>query len=324
MTDNLFHTRLAQSQPFVTGLFSAALLRSKLAHAYLLVGRADQDKWQFARETACVLNCRNVKERAPLDACVLTASAEDAEPLDTTRFCQNCRWIWEAKHPQAWLTLSGETTKSGKIAVEKARQLSDELAKESQFTRCVIIEDASQESFHRPAANALLKTIEDPKVNCLFLLFALSADDVLPTVVSRCQVVPFCTIDSAGASLRKNDLSRFAPEAINLAREAVDHHIRRRDSQALARLLDFSRRLNELISDDFSGNDVIDLLVAVDIDRLGPNAAASKEDSIYLKNLLALSQSSKEQLEHYVSPKAAMESFALSWWRLATQVPVAR
>ena len=54
--------------------------------------------------------------------------------LDPRVFCQNCRWILEQKHPQAWIMLSSDDTKSGKIPVEKARKLCDELAKE--FTVC--------------------------------------------------------------------------------------------------------------------------------------------------------------------------------------------
>ncbi|HEY9777344.1 MAG TPA: hypothetical protein V6C81_26515 [Planktothrix sp.] len=319
---NVFHSQLIDRQPFATELFSSAVRQGKLAHAYLLVGRAEKEKWDIAREMACFLNCANVKEGCQ-NNCLLTIGSRQYEQIDISKFCQNCRWIWEGKHPQAWLTLVSDTTKSGKIPVEKARQLSDELAKESQFTRIVVIENAAQDKFHRPAANALLKTIEDPKVNCVFLLFARSADEVLATVVSRCQVVPLQTTEIIGASIFKRDLSGYPQETIDLARECIDHHIRRKDSQALARLLDFSRRFQELVTDEFVGADAIDLLVTLELQHIGERAIANPRISNYLKKLLDLSQSSKEQLDHYVSPKVAMESFALSWWRLASGTPFA-
>jgi hypothetical protein len=44
------------------------------------------------------------------------------------------------------------------------------------------------------SANALLKTIEEPPEGVVFILLARSVASVLPTIVSRCQVVPFRTI----------------------------------------------------------------------------------------------------------------------------------
>jgi hypothetical protein len=322
MVDNIFHTDLVAGQPFATRLISSAVLSGKLAHAYLFVGRALEHKWDIARDLGCVLNCANVKDGKHEAACTLTIENGRGQTVDTQKFCQNCRWIWEGKHPQAWLTLtSSTTTKSGKIAVEKARMLSDELAKESHFTRIIVIEDASQDVFHRPAANALLKTIEDPKVSCVFLLFALSVEDVLPTVVSRCQVVPLLAGDSCGLSLYSSDLSAYNQEAVRLAREVVHKHIRRRDLQAVAYILEFARQFNELIGDELSGADAIDLLVTLELQHVGGTTWEHTQLSGYAAQLLAAAQASKEQLEHYVTSKAAMESFALSWWRLAAAVP---
>ncbi len=131
---------------------------------------------------AAYLNCTNLAANNDR-ACHLSGIPEKDQ-------CVNCKWINEEKHPQAWLILASDPGKSRKIPVEKARLLSDELSKHSEFFRVVIVEDASQEAFHRPSANALLKTIEDPGARCLFFLFANREDDVLPTVVSRCQVIP--------------------------------------------------------------------------------------------------------------------------------------
>jgi hypothetical protein len=47
--------------------------------------------------------------------------------------CQNCRWLFQDEHPKAWLVLSAEAGKSGKIPVEAARNLSEELARTSQI-----------------------------------------------------------------------------------------------------------------------------------------------------------------------------------------------
>jgi len=323
MVDNIFQPALIARQPFATGFLSHALALGKLSHAYLLVGRAQHDKWAIARNLACFLNCANVRAAgAPGEACVLKMQGHNDVDAGTKNFCSNCRWIWQGKHPQAWLTLVSEGTKSGKIAVEKARLLSDELSKESQFTRVVVIENASQEIFHRPAANALLKTIEDPKVSCVFLLFSTTVEAVLPTVVSRCQVLPLRTTDSVGSSLSAVDLSAYDPETVRLVQDCVDRLIHRKDAQTLSRLLDFTRELNEHLSDQFSASDAIDLLVSLELKGMWQSAVASHGISGYSKRLIDLSETTKEQLLHYVSSKAAMESFTVSWWKLACDAPI--
>lgn len=49
------------------------------------------------------------------------------------------------------------------------------------------------------SANALLKTIEEPPADTIFILSARSSSAVLPTIVSRCQVVAFRTLTDAAA-----------------------------------------------------------------------------------------------------------------------------
>lgn len=56
------------------------------------------------------------------------------------------------------------------------------------------------ETLRGAAANALLKTVEEPSPDTRFVLIAPSPDDVLPTLVSRCQVVPFSVADPGAAA----------------------------------------------------------------------------------------------------------------------------
>ena len=181
---HVFDPGLAERQPTATALLSAAVERDRLAHAYLLTGGNTDDKLLIARQVACYLNCKST-ERDTRGSC-------QRQSGQTAGYCQNCRWILEDKHPQAWLSLGGasERSASGKISVERARELADELSKTSTSARVVVIEDASQDIFHRPAANALLKTIEEPRGTCIFFLFSRSEDHVLTTIVSRCQILP--------------------------------------------------------------------------------------------------------------------------------------
>lgn len=319
MTEQIFTGALTSRQPFATRVLSAAVVRDRLAHAYLLVGRAQDDKLSIARELCCLMNCSNARSNGYAEACLLHVRAQDATTLDTTA-CQNCRWIYEGKHPQAWLTLSGEETKSGKISVEKARLLGDELGKESQYTRAVVIPRAGEQYFHRPAANALLKTIEDPRVACIFFLFAVTEEEVLPTIVSRCQVVPLRTTDALGLTLTHAEVMP-ADESIHAtARALVDKLNGRRDHKTLAAVLEQSRALTEALSEEFTAGEAIDLLLSMELKRLREKTA-NADTARYLSRLYDLAQTSKEQIDHYVSTKAVIESFALSWYQM-TEAPV--
>ena len=181
---DIFSDELRLSQYLPTRILQSALERGRLQQAYLLTGRSIDDKWRLVIALTSYLNCKKLNENQ-------NRSCSSANTLAEEHWCLDCRWLAEKKHPQALHILTSTDTRSGKIAVEKARELSQELAKSSQHYRAAVIDNAEQDIFHRPAANALLKTIEEPKSPCIFFLFSLTADNVLPTIVSRCQVIHF-------------------------------------------------------------------------------------------------------------------------------------
>ncbi len=311
---NIFDIELAQRHPFATSMVTSAINSQRLSHAYLLSGRAPQDKWTFARFVAAYLNCANLDANNDR-ACHLSGIPEKDQ-------CVNCKWINEGKHPQAWLTLTSESGKSKKIPVEKARLLSDELSKHSEFFRVIVVEDASQEAFHRPSANALLKTIEDPGSRCLFFLFSTREDDVLPTVVSRCQVIPMQSPPEkpsalAAAILKTGsvDIASATPELKTFADE-VKKIFKARDSHLNLYALDLSRQIQIAIEEIENPDVVLDLATNLEICRIGERASLDRAAAGYLADLLSLAEEVKLQLDHYVSSKAAVETFVLSWWRL--------
>lgn len=318
---NIFDIELAQRHTFATSMVTAAINSQRLSHAYLLSGRvsepvsdgAPDDKWSLARQVAAYLNCAYQAERGG-QACHMSDAPEQDH-------CVNCKWINQGKHPQAWLTLTSEGSKSGKIAVERSRLLSDELSKSSEFFRVVVIAEASQEAFHRPAANALLKTIEDPGSRCLFFLFANREDDVLPTVVSRCQVIPMQSPPGkptalAGAILKTGDAPLFvAPELKNFS-DSLQQIFNARDSHLTLHALDLARQMQIAIEEVDNLVSVLDLATNLEISRIGERACIDRVAAGYLSDLLSLAEDVKLQIGHYVSSKAAIETFVLSWWQL--------
>lgn len=331
---NFFDPGLAQRQALPTSFLSAAVLKGRLAHAYLFTGRATEDAEQISVELAAFLNCTR---REPLStpatefgpnqlSCALHFAGKEVEKV-FPQYCQNCRWILERKHPQALVKLDSEGSKSGRISVDKARLLTGELAKESGYTRVVVIDDANQEIFHRPAANAILKTMESPRTACVFCLFAVRDEEVLPTVVSRCQVVPLVSTENHVASLGQmgvKSLLNSVPQDPQNEEQNKTYDELRNLSGTLAHVtktsgalifLEASKKLQDLIS-ECEPAWMIDALVDDEINRRGRAAVKDPRISKYLFSLTALAEDAKLQIAQYVSPKASLESFCLSWWQL--------
>jgi DNA polymerase III delta prime subunit len=327
----VFTAELAGRQAVATRLLANGVAQKKLVHAILLTGRAHSDKWQIARQLAAYLNCER-PDKEDAGACLLkwqdSCVSEDGSALETipgealndlAAACQNCRWLLQDEHPKAWLVLSAEAGKSGKIPVEAARNLSEELARTSQYIRVVVVEEANDAAFHRPAANALLKTIEEPKSPVMFLLFSQTQDDVLTTIVSRCQVVPLNNlIENNIGQIGRLEIGprQLKSERIQELVEKLREHIFVTRLKASAKdALHLAAYLQVLLDEDYESQEIIDTLITLELESLKAADAplVGSRSSAYMGKLLKVSEDAKRQIDQYVSKKAVCESFVLTW-----------
>lgn len=335
----VFTAELAGRQAVATRLLANGVAQKKLVHAVLLTGRAHSDKWQIARQLAAYLNCER-EDKLQNGACLLkwqdASVGEDGAALaelpwlkegpnsahalqELASACQNCRWLIQDEHPKAWLVLSAEAGKSGKIPVEAARNLSEELARTSHYTRVVIVEEANEAAFHRPAANALLKTIEEPKSPVMFLLFSQTQDDVLTTIVSRCQVVPLNNlIEENIGQLGRLVIGPKQPKAARvqeLVEKLREHMFVTRTRASAKDALQLAAALQVLLDEDYESQELIDTLVTLELEAIKASGAplVGARASSYVNRLLKLSEDAKRQIDQYVSKKAVCESFVLTW-----------
>lgn len=143
----------------------------KLPHAMMFAGPRGIGKRHLADALAQLLLCD-----APIEG---TACGK----------CRGCELNKAHTHPDlVWL----EPEEAGKaIKVDQVRELTESLSKTAQQGgyKVVIIEPA--EAMNGNAANALLKSLEEPAANTLLLLIAHSPSAVLPTIRSRCQLRKF-------------------------------------------------------------------------------------------------------------------------------------
>jgi DNA polymerase-3 subunit delta' len=99
--------------------------------------------------------------------------------------CLACRRVLARQHPDLG-TLSLQED-SRQIRIEQVRELSAELALTSHAGGYKVAVITPADALNRFAANALLKTLEEPPARTLLVLVAVQPSRLPPTVVSRCQ-----------------------------------------------------------------------------------------------------------------------------------------
>lgn len=163
--------------------FSAAWTGGALHHAWLLAGSRGVGKASFARDAAT----RVLAEAA--------GPAIGAPGLETPRDHRIAKLVEAGSHPDLrWLERL-ENEKTGNLArnitVDQVRALGDlfDLTPALSPWRAVVID--SIDDLEKSAANALLKMLEEPPANCLFLLVSHAPGRLLPTIRSRCRRLDF-------------------------------------------------------------------------------------------------------------------------------------
>jgi len=161
-------------QERVLRYLKAALGEGRLAHAYLFLGPEGVGKESVARALAAALNCE--------------APGEDG---DACGGCPSCKRMAAGTHPDLHVIYPASEGRSPQIKIEQIREFRrlTAYAPVAGGWRVALIKPA--EALNDEAANALLKTLEEPPPQHLLILTAGVEADLFPTVVSRCQKLAF-------------------------------------------------------------------------------------------------------------------------------------
>jgi DNA polymerase-3 subunit delta' len=156
--------------------FERAVQRGRLAHAYLFTGPAGIGKCLFAIELAKTLLCENPPPNR-FEACDHCSACVQIEA--GTHADYHYAGLPEGKHE--WpITLMREILHA--FGLKSARG----------HGKVAILDDA--DDLNEEAANAFLKTLEEPPPRSVLILIGTSLERQLPTIVSRCQVVRFAPL----------------------------------------------------------------------------------------------------------------------------------
>ena len=158
--------------------------RKQLPHALLLVGQKGLGKYELARHFAASLLC----ESPTIDGLACGK-------------CLACNWFEQGNHPDFRLLQpdalgeeaeveDGKKKPSQQITIDQVRGLDEffNIGTHRGGLRIILVNPT--EAMNRSTANSLLKTLEEPAPDTLFLMISSEPMRLLPTIRSRCQAVP--------------------------------------------------------------------------------------------------------------------------------------
>jgi len=152
-------------QKHVTTTLANALTADRLAHAYIFAGLRGTGKTSIARILAKCLNCEQGPTTQPCGQCTSCSEVAESRSLDVL-----------------------ELDAASRTGVGDIRELQEVISYAPIRDRNKILILDEFHMLSKNAFNALLKTLEEPPPNVLFILATTEIQKVLPTILSRCQI----------------------------------------------------------------------------------------------------------------------------------------
>lgn len=168
----------------------------RIHHAHLFTGPEGIGKASAARAWAYRALCANPQD------------------MDGCGRCPSCVKLANESHPDLmWVQPDGAT-----IRIAQAREIASATRYRPNEGRWRVIVIEQCEKMGEAAANALLKTLEEPGGQTLFILITSFPNLLLPTIRSRCAIVPFGRLSTELTEEILGEMGIAAAEAVTLAR----------------------------------------------------------------------------------------------------------
>jgi DNA polymerase-3 subunit delta' len=162
--------QLEELQPAVLRMVKNSLVKNRVAHAYLFEGMKGTGKKEIGLLFTKALFCESL--------------IDSYKPCET---CHNCRRITSGNHPDVHFVEPDGLS----IKVDQIRNLQAEFSKKGveSLKKVYLISGADKMSVS--ASNSLLKFLEEPSAETVAFLLTEQPQQMLPTILSRCQILTF-------------------------------------------------------------------------------------------------------------------------------------
>src|ERR1035437_514524 len=180
-------------------LLQRSLARGRLGHAYLFTGHHLEELEALARTLAKTLNCQN-----PVQI--------NNVATDCCDNCLNCRKISDDLHADVhW---ARPESKSRVITIDQTRELTREIQLKPTETGYKIAIISGADRLNVQAANAFLKTLEEPPKKSVLILLSTEPSRILETILSRCLRLDFSAETARSLTAEQSNwLSQFGSAA---------------------------------------------------------------------------------------------------------------
>ncbi len=222
-----------KGQNNIKTLLQKAIMSNHVAHAYCFTGSSGIGKEAMALMFAKVMNCDSpIIKNNTIDSCNVCPGCKLADKLqhpnihlifpilsaksDTENIAESLSDN-QLNEIREQLNLKSENlyykiqiSKANQILISQIREIKKELNLSSNYNKRKFIIIFNAEDMTISAANAFLKTLEEPKENVTIILCTSKPEKILPTIISRCQQINF-------PLLNEQDLSELLVEKHNLS-----------------------------------------------------------------------------------------------------------